>query len=111
MASIQSSVDLQHSKPEQLSVYVTRFFKQLLTQFNGNIQFKQNLKSSSILTVAFAAVVTDNTISHDLGQTPVGFIVVNSNVAMNIYQGSQAWSATSITLQSTAVGTALIYAI
>jgi len=109
MAAVQSSTDLQHSKDIERDI--TRFLKQLLSQFNGNIEFHKNVRSSSLLTFSFTAVDTNITVNHDLNRIPVGYLAVSLTVPMSIYIGSLPWSSTSITLKSNTIGTALIYAI
>lgn len=111
MAIVQSSVDFQNTSTDKLAVVVTRFLKLLVTQFNGNVQFTQNIKSSSLLTAKFTAANTDLVITHDLGQLPVGYLVVGLSAAMVVYTGSVAWTSNTICLRSSVVGTATIYAI
>lgn len=111
MASVQSSVDLQNSEPNNLRVYVTRFLKQLLTQFNGNIQFRQNIKSSSLLTVLFSQINVDTTFTHDLGKSPQGYILVGATVPAVLYSGDVPWTPTTMTLRSNAIGTVFLFVI
>jgi len=111
VAIVQSSVDFQNTPTDKLSVVVTRFLKLLVTQFNGNVQFNQNIKSSSLLTANFTAINTDLVITHNLGQLPVGYLIVGLSAAMIVYTGSVAWTSNTICLRSSVLGTVNFYAI
>lgn len=46
-----------------------------------------------------ATADTQDTVAHNLGYIPNGFIVINSDKAAKVYKGSTAWTATNIYLK------------
>ena len=81
-----------------------RLYEQLVRIVNGQLSFGNGITPDNIAGV-WAAIAdtglanTDFTFTHNLLYIPTGFIVVNQSLAGVIYQGSVAWSKTTITLR------------
>lgn len=111
MAQVKDASGLQNVTPTDLPRRVSIFLQAMVDQINGGIDFKFNLRSSSLLIFNFTAANSDLTIAHDLDGIPKGFIVVNTTVPARVYAGSAGWTDKNITLRSDAVGTVQAYAI
>ena len=83
---------------------IRRLYEQLVRIVNGQLSFGNGITPDNIAGV-WAAIAdtglanTDFTFTHNLLYIPTGFIVVNQSLAGVIYQGSVAWSKTTITLR------------
>lgn len=86
---------------------VSNIVKKIINLINGEIKFQDNIKCN-IVDVDFQVADADTPIDHNLGFIPVGYLVIQPTVSMNIYNGSQSWSNGSIYLRSTVVGAARI---
>lgn len=117
MAKITATATLQNAADlTQLRRFVSKFFNDVLIQFNGNVQFGTNILSSGPFTVTFTAPNVATAVNHNLGLAPQGYLIIQSSAAMNIYkspgQGSGIdWTPSVIYLNSSAAGTAQIYVI
>jgi hypothetical protein len=76
---------------------------------NGNISFGNptsgavNISGAWVsFTVATANV--DQTLTHNLGRIPAGYIVMSKSEACDVYNGSAASTQTQITLRGTVAG-------
>jgi hypothetical protein len=69
------------------------------TAYDGlvNVPFTQ----VQFVDVAFIASATDTTVPHSLGRTPQGFIVVDKNVASDVYRTS--WTSSNLVLRASAI--------
>jgi hypothetical protein len=91
---------------------VLRAWQLLTTVINGQVSFGNGVASDNIsgvwATVAdTGAANTDFTITHNLGRIPVGYLVMTSSIATDIYTGSVAATKTQITLRSSAAHAAI----
>lgn len=67
---------------------------------DGTIAGKLNAKYQVVTSTGLAD--TEFTVTHQLGRTPVGFLLVKSNKATSVYDSGTAWTDTSIFLKSSA---------
>lgn len=94
--------------------YCSAFINELYEQFNGRIQFKENIRASGIFTVEFTGSSDVQTVIHSLGIVPDGFLVISTNAAANIYAptgSNYTWTEKRAYLQSSGAVTAKIYII
>lgn len=79
-------------------------FDDLLTQFNGKLDFDENIRTKLVSTT-FPIANQSLTIVHNLQRTPQGYINVGSNVPATLYNSNGAgdFTDTVIILKSTAV--------
>jgi len=87
-------VTMLREKYEKLSVVV-----------NGQIGFgdgvnRDNVDLAWISVVAPVTPDTNFTVVHNLNRVPVGYLVVDSDLATNVYRGSLPGTKTTITLRS-----------
>lgn len=55
------------------------------------------------------AINTDTVIQHTLNRIPIGYIVTYKAAAMDVYNGSLAWTESTITLDTTVNASCVIY--
>lgn len=84
--------------------WVSQIFDQVFTIFNRNISFTDNCKTS-LVSVAFASANTQQAVTHNLGKTPVGYIIVESQGTGVVYDGATSWTNQYMYLQCTAIET------
>lgn len=112
MASILTSGNFQSvTNIKDLARYVTNLFTQILKQANGNLDFVQNVRAAGPYPITFNVTNSDLTFAHSLSRSPTGFLIINSSVAMRVYQGVTPWTQSNITLRSDTVGVATLYVI
>lgn len=117
MAKVTSSADLQNCPDfEIFKRMVVICLGDIVDQINGNITLQDNVTTSGPLTAIFPIVDTQIAVTHQLGATPSGYIIVNKSAAMDIYKSPGTgpgfdWTNTTIYLNSTGVGTAVIYVV
>lgn len=108
MGNVNTSPQITNVKDPEERVRFTQICLQgIIDQVNGGLQFVTNITASQ-KTVNFTAANTNLTIEHGLGTTPTGYIPISKTVSMNIFTGTVAKNATTITLKSSAIGTAVI---
>lgn len=111
MSLVPSGYTLQDLKPYEINL---EFFN-LKNVVNGRIQFgttdgKNRNVDGQMVSATFGAANTDLTIIHNLGAIPVGYLVFRNSNGGVIYDGSVAFTKTTITLRSTVANTvALIF--
>jgi hypothetical protein len=57
----------------------------------------------NVVTYSFAAATTQYGIAHGLPYTPRGYLVIGTNAATSVYNGTSAWTSSDIFLESSAV--------
>lgn len=104
------TLDFQPTTPPEtpgvtrFSKMIRKLYEQLVRIVNGQLSFGNGLTPDNIAGV-WAAIAdtglanTNFTFTHNLLYVPTGFIVINQSVAGVIYQGSVAWTKTTITLR------------
>lgn len=94
--------------------YVSAALQAIYREFNGRITFVDNVAASGPLTATFPNGSTPVNVMHSLNKVPVGFIVINLNAGISVYQPSLVsypWTATQVTLQASGAGTVMFYVI
>lgn len=89
--------------PVEFVRYCSAFIADLLKEFNGNIQFQKNIKSSDLVTVSFSGSSDVQSVSHTLGSVPRGTLIIRYSAAQNVYKPSGAqyeWTNGTIYLQA-----------
>ena len=83
-----------------------RFLSQITDEYatvvNGQLQFDQNLKTSTV-DVRFTAANTQVSVPHGLARVPTGYIQAKSNVAARIYDGGSTNTDSVLYLKSDAI--------
>lgn len=102
LRSVHNVADL-----EELKRWTAVALEEIQNIVNGKLEFIVNIKSQSI-QASFVSANTDLTLSHGLGKTPIGAILIRSSAAMALYDGTVSWNENSICLKSNAVGDATI---
>jgi len=106
VAQIKSSSNITEIPTNEEKIrYIQLFLQDTQQVVNGRLDLATNT-NSPVVSQAFSAANTDTTVNHNLGRAPRGYLVVGRTAAMIIYDGTVASNATTITLKSSAVGTA-----
>lgn len=92
---------------EDVKRFISQTMAQVITIINGRITLADNF-DGKIVSASFTAVNTDTAVTHGLGRTAIGYILVTASAAMSIYTGSQAGDGTTIFLRSNNPGSATI---
>lgn len=110
MGKISLASENPPSNLPDLVTWIASFAKDVVQQVNGNLTFPDNFKCD-IVNVSFATAGTDTVVKHRLGRVPTGFLLINSNLVLSVYRGSQPMTANFITLRGSAIaeGTLLIF--
>lgn len=104
------TLDFQPTTPPETpgvvrySKMIRKLYEQLVRIVNGQLSFGNGIKPDNIAGAWGAVADTgaanaDFTVTHNLLYVPVGFIVINQSKAGVVYQGSVAWTTTTITLR------------
>lgn len=97
-----------------LARFTADAFNSLLTQFNGNLDFGDNIRTSGPIAVEFSNTLPTK-INHGLGRIPQGFFVTYLDRAAIIYTPNKSqfpWTDSQIYAQSntsSAVANLLIF--
>lgn len=94
--------------------FASALVNQLTQIINGNLNFKDNFKSSGPFTVAFPNGSTVMPVTHTLGIIPTGVLVIKLDSGQTIYAPSQStydWTTSTIYLQASGKVNATIYVI
>lgn len=105
MAKITAPNNLSNLKTlDDVIRYMSIFTQDLFDSFNGKVEFDVNLYTRT-LDFDFTSANTDVTVSHGLSKVPNGYILVKSNAATSIYDGSKSADNKQITLKASVVAT------
>jgi len=92
-----------------------KIYRNLANVINGNLGFGDGTNADNISgvwqTVTFAVANADQTITHNLGRIPVGYIVMTKNQVGDVYTGSIVATKTQITLRCTTTATVSLFII
>lgn len=103
--------------PKKLLEVLPQFLRQLERLFSANIGFGdgtdlENIQGKWIDYSSNGVANTDDSVTHDMGVIPVGFIVMVPPLQGAINRGSVAWTTTTVSLRcSAATQTAKIFLI
>lgn len=106
------SVFLKINLPAILSLHknVTLYDKELLKSLNDQnsnleailnrgISFSDNVDCTLKTFTSSATPDAENTVAHELGKVPTGYLVYSINKAAAVYTGSTAWTSANIYLK------------
>lgn len=108
MSKVTASTDFDRVPEEDVPRYVSIFCEQVSNILNRNVSFQDNL-NGVLVSCSFGSANTDGNFTHNLQRVPTGYINCGSSVAMIVYTGSVAATTGTITLSSSAIGTALVF--
>lgn len=96
----------------RFALMVRKLYEQLARIINGQINFGDGLLRDNIdgawgVVPDTGPANTDFTVVHNLGRIPVGYWLMTTDVATNIYTGTVSWTSTEITLKSSAANAAI----
>ncbi len=94
----------------ELSRFIASALDAILTQFNGKIDFGDNIRTFGPVSVTFSNTLPMK-INHGLGRTPVGYFVTTRDSVINVYTPNQTsfpWTDTQIYLQVDVAGNASV---
>ena len=100
--------NMENIKEDKKWSSLTLFLKDIYNILNKGLVFKDNFKGS-VIRVSFTAANADTTIRHGLAFVPTSYLVLNSSVALSVYDGSQTSDIDNIFLKSTAIGQADLF--
>ncbi len=92
---------------EELGRFSSIIFADIIRAVNGNLSFEDNINTKRI-DVSFTAANTDTLVNHNLGRIPQGYILIKSNAATSIYDGSLESTEQLIYLKASAISEATI---
>lgn len=104
MSKITASSDFTKVPDPDVKRFITLFAEQVLDIVNGKLDFGTNF-NCKVVSVTFSSSATDTSVAHSLGHVPVGYFEIRKNASMIVYDGSVAWTASSISLRASATGT------
>lgn len=99
LPALHNSSDL-----EALTRYASQCVDGIVTAINGNLNFQENLQIS-LVSVNFSAANQSQTIAHNLGRMPAGYIITSRTVNGNVFDGSGGLTTDIANLQASVVGT------
>lgn len=108
MARITQSNDIVDSKGDDRFRYIQLWMQDATNQVNGGLLFGQNIKGQ-ILSITFAIINTNTTVSHRLGFIPTSYIVIGLSASLTVYDGTISFTSSQITLKGSALGTARLF--
>ena len=94
--------------------FASTLMTKLTTEFNGQIDFVENIRAAGPYEIEFPDSSTVKTIEHNLGRLPDGFLVIDRDASAVIYRPSDAryeFTDKKIFLKASAAATATIYVI
>lgn len=115
MAKIQRPFNLgQISDFVSFKRFLSGFVDAIALQFNGNVQFGENIRAAGPYVVGFTSSSNIRGVTHSLGTTPQGYLVLSQTASASLYAPSgvsYTWGSTLIYLQASAGVTATIFVI
>lgn len=88
--------------------YVEIFLDNARQQINGNLELIENLRGV-VKEISFSAPNVDQSVTHLLGFSPLGYLTIKKSANFNIYDGTGVTNSSVISLKSSAAGTATIF--
>lgn len=96
--------DLQNvATLEDLRRYTALALNGILAQFNGKIDFGDNVRTSGPIAISFVTPNATVSVNHTLGRTPIGYFVSGQDAAGSVLLANQAsWTANTVFLTASA---------
>jgi hypothetical protein len=114
MGRIRVYSALANLKDAEFFRFASAFVSDITTQFNGNLQFVENLRAAGVYRIEISNSSEVLKVSHSLGRVPTGFLVVRAFGAQVIYsadEDSYPWTTSELYLMAGGSVTADIYVI
>lgn len=114
MARVRLYNVFSNLKVEDFMRFVSAFLGSLVDEFNGKIDFVQNIRASGIHSVTFTSGSDIQSVDHKLGRVPSGWLLINLSTTGSIFKPSGAqyeWTSSTIYLQASNSTVAQIYVI
>jgi hypothetical protein len=91
-----------------------KIYENLARVVNGNVELGNTVDGAinvqgKWVTVTFAAPNTDQTITHNLGRLPAGYIPMQKTAACDVYTGTVPATDSQITLKGTVATTVVLF--
>lgn len=107
VTAANSANNFLQADDEKAKAILAEFMEQVAFILNGNTDVLDNLKLQTH-RVVFTGIAQDFDIRHNLGRVARGYFVIRKSGNFNIYDGSNDWTANSVFLRSSAVGSATV---
>lgn len=101
-------LELSNLTGDEFCKKCSQFLNDIVTVINGHISLSSNT-DSSIQSVTFTAINSQQPIAHKLNRLPVGYIVIGSSVAMKVYNDLTPGDTKNIYVRSDTLGNATIF--
>jgi hypothetical protein len=108
---VPPSLDFQSVEPTKrsLSSFVAmlqKIYRTLAFVVNGHISLGNGSSADNVdgVWVNVTTSTTQFSVTHNLGRIPAGFLVANKSASVDIYQGTTAWTNTTMSLVGTVSG-------
>lgn len=100
------------SKPESnfdshLSEELSRYSQDLARVLNAGLKFADNFNAQIKEVTTNGSANTEDAVSHTLGRTPIGFLILNRDKAGIVYDSGTSWTATNIYLKCNVASVAI----
>lgn len=97
---------------EDLRRFTSMVVEAIASEVNGKLDIGTNLRASGPHSVSFASSSDVQAVPHTLNRVPQGFIVINLDSVITVYQpAAPAWLASTIYLRASGAGTATLYVV
>ena len=100
----ETNIDLVEDNDKRWG-FVSQFLDNIKELLNSGLKFSDNF-DARIVSATFAAANTDLSVGHSLGRAPSGYVVLSLSASMIVYTGASAWTSSTVSLKSSAAGTA-----
>lgn len=76
------------------------YVQKLVDIINGGLRFSDNFDAEFIEYTSNGSADTEDTVAHTLKRVPSGFILVNTDKAVSLYDSGTSWTATNLYLKA-----------
>lgn len=112
---IAKTVTLPNQDIENQLALIDQNLKKIMLCLQGRVSFGagtdgvncENIKGQWQVVADTGSANTNFSVTHTMGQVPVGYIVTKINNAGVIYLGTDAWTTTTVSLKSSAANSAV----
>lgn len=105
---IKANPNIQQVPDNEQARFTDVFLNDVAKVVNGGLDFQTNF-NGKLITAAFSSANTDTAVAHNLGRAPQGYVVTSLSTNMVVYSGSTAADKNTITLKSSAAGSAGLF--
>jgi len=86
---------------------LTNFIEKLVDKINNGLRITDNFNAEVIEYTTNGSANTEDAVAHTLKRVPDGFIVLNTDKAVNLYDSGTTWTATNIYLKADVASAAI----